>query len=301
MIIDNISLCVKNQWYPICRCWCGRKVNFPHSVYISGHNSRGRQHSEATKRKISNSQPTKITTPLPLCSCGCGKQVNNREAKYIQYHQNIGKPRTPETKAKIRQANLGRVDSPERKAKAGAKHKGHKWTAAQKAKLRVIRRKMELEGRGVTGTKRSFEARINMKVAALKRVTKEIEEFGKVLAFQGHDEIKFVRTLQRFTPFVIEESFLVGKPGYKDVPFAILDGFIEELCLAIEFDEEYHRSFKQKRADEDRESMVQMSIPDVIFWRVDADDWMNDPKEVINDFLYMQDYVRDMKVYQKIS
>lgn len=272
--------------FPLCACECGEHVKSATARFISGHNGRGLHRTEEQRKHISDGQPTK--KERPFCKCDCGERVKGYNAIYLPNHQNRGRACTSYKAEKISKTMTGRKYSEERKRHVGDSLRGRKWTEEQKLELRKTRARMELEGRGVTGTKRSLEARINMKAAAMRRLQKEVEKFGKQLSWQGHVEAIFSTILQRNTPYKIKVNRIVGRAGVKDSAFAVLDGYIEELNLAIEFDEEYHSSKKQQEKDKTREIMIESQIPGICFWRVSIQRWKEDPKDVIGEFCYIQ-------------
>jgi len=60
-----------------------------------------------------------------------------------------------------------------------------------------------------------------------------------------------------------------------------LDGYIEELNLVIEFDEGFHKNFKEK--DAIREANLFWAIG-CTFYRVSETDWLDDQSKVLSDF-----------------
>jgi very-short-patch-repair endonuclease len=65
----------------------------------------------------------------------------------------------------------------------------------------------------------------------------------------------------------------------------ILDGYIHELNLGIEFDEEYHQHPHQIEKDRQREENILKEVPQIRFFRVSEKDWIKEPQTVIKRFI----------------
>jgi len=86
---------------PLCACGCGRLVRWNKSkwcwsVYLSGHNRRGKPNpcSEETRRKMSEALMGKYRLPreMRVCKCKCGQTFEcktNSNRKYIQGHYTL--------------------------------------------------------------------------------------------------------------------------------------------------------------------------------------------------------------------
>jgi very-short-patch-repair endonuclease len=85
-----------------------------------------------------------------------------------------------------------------------------------------------------------------------------------------------MEVLQHCCPHKIDLDF---RPcGY------IVDGYVHELKLVIEFDEAYHDSPEQQIKDHQREENIAREVPAIRFFRVREADWSADPQRAINDF-----------------
>jgi very-short-patch-repair endonuclease len=140
------------------------------------------------------------------------------------------------------------------------------------------------------GVPHSYEWIKNIRIAAMKRAEEHCRLFGQTFPTRGNKEIPFMDELQLICPYRIDINFRPS--GY------VLDGYIHELQLAIEYDEPYHDSQIQKERDKTREQNVLKEYPKTQFFRVKESDWEKDPQAVIKSFIelvFTQEEVKQIK------
>jgi hypothetical protein len=126
------------------------------------------------------------------------------------------------------------------------------------------------------GTELPFDHVKNIRLAAIKRAEEHCLKYGHEFPTRGNAEVLFMEVLQHCSPHKIDFNF---RPcGY------IVDGYIHELKLVVEFDEVYHDSAEQQAKDRLRENNIRCEVPNIRFFRVREADWSADPQHVINDF-----------------
>lgn len=117
----------------------------------------------------------------------------------------------------------------------------------------------------------------NIRIAHAKRAEEHCRKYGEPFPRRGSDEISFMEAMEILSPYEIKTQHPVA--GY------FIDGYITELNLAIEFDEEQHDCKSAQKHDKYREGNIKDELPECIFWRVKRDDWKQDPQKVVREFL----------------
>jgi very-short-patch-repair endonuclease len=129
---------------------------------------------------------------------------------------------------------------------------------------------------GKRGIKRSKQFCENLRSIALRRVDEQCRKLGLIFPYKGDNELFFLGKLQSNCPFRIDLDFRIC--GY------VLDGYIHELHLAIEFDEPHHLKSIQAKRDQERMANIIAHDSKISFWRVNSSDYNNDPNDVIQRF-----------------
>ena len=129
------------------------------------------------------------------------------------------------------------------------------------------------------GREQDAEHTEKIRIAAMRRAEEHCLKYGLKFPSRGKNEIPFVEELQKLSLFKIDINF---RPcGY------ILDGFIHELNLAIEYDEPHHTTPQQKELDYKREVNIKTAFPVIDFFRVKEEDWLESPVKVLAEFLVL--------------
>lgn len=120
----------------------------------------------------------------------------------------------------------------------------------------------------------SAEAKKKMRLKAIERLS--VREFDgmPVIPCIGKEEKGCLDELNGFSPYPLQRQYMVE--GY------FLDGYIKELNLAIEFDEEKHGRPSVMMRDKNRQSEIE-SFLGCRFFRVTAMDWKT-KENVIEEF-----------------
>jgi hypothetical protein len=134
----------------------------------------------------------------------------------------------------------------------------------------------------------SYAHRRQIRLTLMKRAEKINKEQGLTFPFRGTKEVGFMDELQKISPYQIDLDFRPA--GY------ILDGYIHELNLAIEFDEiATHAGLKAFQKDRRREVDIIHEIPKIQFWRVTEKQWDYYKGVVLENFQYMIEELKQLR------
>lgn len=128
------------------------------------------------------------------------------------------------------------------------------------------------------GTKQPLEHTIKIRKAHIKRAQEQCAKYGISFPTCGKDEAAFFDAISK----IVEQPII---RQYQTPEYHFLDGYIESLQLAIEFDEPHHLTESCKLEDAKREAEIQASIPDIQFLRINQADWDETPYDVIATIL----------------
>jgi very-short-patch-repair endonuclease len=105
-----------------------------------------------------------------------------------------------------------------------------------------------------------------------------IESNGKWSVPIGKNEKEIFNNLQKISNFIIFQQYPVI--GY------FLDGFIADLNLAIEIDEQHHKQKFTKEKDKERQNKIENFL-DCIFFRIDEKEWLQNKQLILENFLFL--------------
>ncbi len=236
---------------------------------------KGKHHNEITKLQISNSchNNAKINP-----NYGTKGKIVSKETKIKLSESHRGKKFSDEIKQKMRKRHIPM--SEETKIKIGKANAisqlGYKQTKEHKERVIRVRRKNGWwKNPDDTKKKMSFahkgksmseEAKLNMSKSQIgKKLPEEtilkmrISRFnyiknvtGAIHPNIGKYEKQILDEVQNTIGFSIKRAFYIN--GY------FLDGYCQELNLAIEIDEEYHYNEKQKHKDIEKQNSIMKSL-----------------------------------------
>ena len=127
---------------------------------------------------------------------------------------------------------------------------------------------------GVTQYVKSDKARNISRLNFHKKLESLFEnEIDLHNALSGVFEIKVFIELQNICKYKIKTQKYIA--GY------YVDGYIEELNLVLEYDEEYHKCIK--KYDQKRENNIILDKA-CIFYRIKEEDWKNNKEQALNNF-----------------
>ena len=236
--------------------YCSKKCMFSSGDYKKQMSVKNKGHIVTTETK------QKISTTL------IGHNVSKMTKHKISQTKK-GCKSSLETRQKISESNKGHIVTPETKEKISKSHKGMKGISPSIE----TRRKISEANKGRVVSK---ETREKLRVALLKKVEEFCEKYGKPFIHRSKKEIECIdEHLKLVCRYRIDVDF---RPiGY------IVDGYIHEINLVIEFDEKYHENFKQKIKDFERQRNIEKELG-CKFFRIKEDEWNNNKAKVIASF-----------------
>jgi very-short-patch-repair endonuclease len=180
-----------------------------------------------------------------------GQKAWNKGKKGRDSHW-FGKTHTKETKEKLRKLGTNRLHSQETKEKMRLKDTGRKESEKHKRKISESLKLAYKEGRkkmpknfSHKGYKHSEETKLKLKLATIKYI-KEVCNYLHPMI--GHNEKQILDKLEQELNYKILRQYEVE--GY------FIDGYIEELNLAIEVDEKP----KNKERDIERQKIIENKL-----------------------------------------
>ena len=125
-----------------------------------------------------------------------------------------------------------------------------------------------------TGKRHSLETKKKMRLLAIERIS--IQKFNGMPMFPciGREEKRCLDELSKVSPYPLQRQYRVD--GY------FLDGYVEELKLAIEFDEGRHRRPEVEARDKNRQIEIENSLGCRVF-RITSSEW-KEKTHVIDEF-----------------
>lgn len=252
----NKSRIFKDCEKPLCACGCGLRVKEVFHQYVAGHQCKKAGKASHKKRTKPDSYSGR---QIPLCACGCNQPVRSLKNRYLHGHNRRGCPSS--TKGRVRIAKVPKEELPLCQCGCGERvknpwsdflpgHPGRLWRPSEAWKQAARER-------------------------SLQRAEEQCRELGLSFPFKGTVELVFLSELQKYTDYHIDLDFRAC--GY------ILDGFIHELNLAIEFDEPWHNTRRQKARDRRRQKQI-VEETKCSFWRVPSKEWETSPLDVVEKF-----------------
>lgn len=262
----------KHIEYPLCVCGCNSRVTKKNKAYIDGHKKKN----------------------YPLCLCGCGEMVSYPSNKFIDghYQKMVAIERKPIKHRK--ELALCFCGCGRRVIQMGSKYYKTCYSRIQKEeRLKVIE-----------------ESKINAplckcgcgeKVRYKKLYPLSYNEF-----IQGHNHKlemnrEHMRKIcsNRHCPNIGSLEFIIFPKLIEVSPYKIhcldsqrridcahLDGWIEEISLVIEIDENHHNSEEKYILDMQRQERIKNELGvDVKFFRIKQKDWENKECGVIMRFI----------------
>jgi len=293
----------KNDQEGICT-QCGEKTNFKglrdgYTIYCS---SKCRANSPIYKKKLSKALKGKITSIETRKKISDARKKNhlkkfeNAEVEkvisekkeellqesidYIQ-NRNVKEKKkkykfSDETRKKMSEKAKIRNAKPEYKAKMSKMLKKRKASPELRKKLSLAHMGQKAWNKGKTGiyTEKQLE---RLREAATNQVKIKCEQTGGVFPNRGSKEIDCINELKGHCQYnIIDDGYYVT--GY------ILDGYIKEYNLAIEFDETGNHSGPLLEAkDFARQKRIENKIG-CTFFRIKEVDWDNNKNMVLESF-----------------
>lgn len=194
--------------------------------------NKGKHHREETKRKMSEAH--------------LGKKLSEETKRKIGL-KSKGRIPTEETIQKLRDAQIGNKHTEESKQKIRGVSLGRKHTEESKLKMSEARK-----GKPATrkGFKLTEEHKRKMRESAIKRIEEQVFNGLPIIPTIGKTETQILDNLEKKIGFKIKRQHRVN--GY------FLDGYCEELNLAVEVDEKHHA--RQKEKDLIRENNIKNEL-----------------------------------------
>ena len=211
---------------------------------------------------------------LSLCKCGCGNKVKNESSIYLQGHHVRGRIVSEETRRKVSKSNKGQIP----------------WTAGKELPIQTKQRisnalkgkKLSLEHRTIIskalignqnnlGTKLTEETKSRLRKERIKQISTQKFNGEPIMPSVGFQERLCLDCLEQFTSFHIIRQ--------KEIYGYFLDGYIKELNIAVEFDENHHNKVK----DDIRQKNIVNQLG-CNFFRVTDKMWLTDKDSIINKF-----------------
>jgi very-short-patch-repair endonuclease len=222
---------------------------------------------------------------MKLCEYGCKKEAKFRfkngklccssHYKKCEFQKNIisdyfkGREFSEEHKKKISEAKKGKKQSEEHISKLSKVRKGKPtWNKGKK----MSKKWKERVKTNFLNKKHTRETRKKMRIKAIERIEKQCLNNEPLTPCIGTVERKFLNKAEKILKTKIHRQFPID--GY------FIDGYIPELNLAIEFDEEINHIDQNK--DLERQKEIQKSL-NCIFFRVKDSNWLNNEKKVLDE------------------
>ena len=286
---------------PFCLCGCGQRVKLPAHRFIANHfGGRPRalreiQHTVETCRKKAIVKIEKrivkyvqwqlerarkihlqIVQICNLCECGCGNIVSKKGNRFVVGHQsqlNRGKKYNIVKKARKICVALPFCSCGCGQKVAKSEHQVLKGHCSPRMRAVLSSEEHKVKKRTARlGYIHSQLTREKMRKTGISRA-----KIQGTYPSRGDREIEFMHILQGYCKYTIDTNYEFL--GY------VVDGYIHELNLVVEFDESYHEIATQRRKDQEREQDILASFPDICFWRVKEKDWVTNQTKIINDFV----------------
>lgn len=128
------------------------------------------------------------------------------------------------------------------------------------------------------GRPQEYEHTLKIRKAHVERARAQCEKYGLKFPTVGKNEPAFFEALGKVTEYTIE-------PQHETPDYHFLDGYIEPLNLAIEFDEYAHDVACQQVLDREREQQIREALPNIAFFRVTQKRWEEEPELVLTEFI----------------
>jgi len=247
-----------------------------------------------------------------LCECGCGKEITNKDKKFLCGHyirtpernlanskRNTGRKHNPETILKISQNGKGLKRSPEFCLNNSKNKIGKKFSEQHKKNLSLSMKgkspsdetklKQSKKMKQHTGWHHSADTKINMSIAAVKRMKKQAE-IGKVfMPAIGNNEISIINK--------IENNININGISNNCKLFSICgkwpDRYYEKYNLCFDILEKHHFKLTGELSDYDknREVIIASKLGCMIYYIPEKEFLSNPEKEIqrFKDFLTLLD------------
>jgi len=258
----------------LCKCGCGNRVEKIYQIYLPGH---------------------RTDKPKPLCMCGCGKNVYHLNNKYLPGHYEL---KSYQDRLLIRDSKI-RKERPLCKCGCGNKvigsksiyYPGHYEESLRREKLIQIQQSIDNAPLCACGCGKKVKSKIhhpteyNQFVVGHNHRTLEAKEKVRVICSDRHCpnigrlEFEIFPKLQEVSPYKILclDSQKKVKSGYH------LDGYIEELNLVIEYDEQFHNGAVSQIRDPIRAENIYAELK-CEFFRIKEKEWKENTETIIKKF-----------------
>jgi very-short-patch-repair endonuclease len=240
----------------------------------------GRKCSDETKKKISSTNKLKGIRPSKEChqksvDVCTGKPTWNKDLK-------TG-PLSPDHRKKIGEASTGRVMLEVTKQKISFANKGRKFTDIHKQRISEahIGKPNPNKGKPL-----SDEVKNNMRIAAYKRMARQVAEGSLNFPSTGIKEKICLDELQNYSKYNIVRQFPC-------LPCYSLDGYIKELNLVVSFYEHNHKYSVDY--DNNRFDVIKgnLNCEVLIIWE---HEWDNDKPNIITKFISTQTMILEQTI-----
>ena len=221
--------------------------------------NRGRIFSEESRKRMSDSAKKR----------GISDETRKKISEALKGRQSPMKGRRHSKESKAKMGRAGKALSAETKERMSRSRMGHPVSDETR---RLISERTRGRRSSMKGKTHSRDTREKMRMSALKRISNQAFNGEPVMPCVGFDERDFLDRVEVLIGHTVKRQYPVC--GY------FLDGYINDLNLAIEFDEKKHR----KRAVVRRDSLRQHEIVERLgcrVLRVDESEWENEPEMVM--------------------
>jgi len=277
-----------NEIHKLCECGCGKEVKLSSSRFCSGHNMIGVIKSKETLLKIANSnrgQKRSLETKEKISNSHKGKKHSSETIVKIA-NSNRGQKRSIETKEKISNTSKGRVMPPiteETRKRRSISATGRMLSLETKEKI----------SKAHIGKRCSPEHILNMSIAQMKRVEKQLFNGGPMYPCMGNNETQILDCFQTESGERIlrNDHDLFLKSG------KFPDGYIKKYNLCIDILEPHHFKPNGELSDKDqkRELRIALHLGCMIYYVPEQEFLFNQNKEIhrFKDFLLTLDEDRN--------
>lgn len=250
-----------------------------------------------------------------LCECGCGQEVRLSNHKFIHGHNSY--IMADETKEKIRKShigmpgpNKGKTASLETKRKMSETRTGRTYIGKpiHSDEMKNIWREnwknnnpmknpeyVKKNSLAKIGKPRSAETKRKLRISQINRVAIQYNNGEPTHPNIGQIERIVLSELETIFNITIKRQKLIDDLGYW------VDGYITELNIIIEFDEEFHyRNNIINNRDLIRQKEIENKMNSKIF-RIREIDWLHNKDKVISDFRYIMETANHDKSNMSIN
>jgi len=261
----------------LCECGCGQEVK---NRFVSGHNTQGSKQSKETILKRKQTMIEKYGTENAM-------EVENFKNKLKQtmmqrYGENHPSKcqQFQDKKKQTCQLHFG-VDHPGQSKEVKEKIRN---TCLQKYGVESINQVKNFKDKkkqsclnhfGVDNFSKTFKGRQICRENFIKMIETQKLNGEPLTPRIGNLERECLNELQKWTSYSILRNDSVI--GY------FPDGYIKELSLVIEFDENWHKREFQKNKDNQKDQDYEQTKINV--FRVSQEKWLNNKNEIIQNFI----------------